>query len=131
VVSGKSPDGAQTWRIAYPPGRDVVPNQIEEYSDYITNESIRRKLAESLYYRQQHRKTITFKVKGIGWWCEPTQWIELVYDLDGDGTDEQTDWVIDKVTRDWSITADGKTYTTTINASEYNRTGNHLFEDNL
>jgi len=119
AVNATDPDRTQIWRQVYPPtsSGDIV----RELSDYVvTDETTAWMLAQMAFKRESSTQTATMRVKGVGEWCMAGQWIALTWDLDGDGTTETTNWVIERATRvwDWPVGSD-KNWETRLELRRY------------
>lgn len=119
AVNATDPDRTQIWRQVYPPASsgDIV----RELSDYVVaDETTAWMLAQMAFRRESSTQTATLRVKGVGEWCMAGQWIALTWDLDGDGTAETTNWVIERATRVWDWLAGGdKSWETRLELRRY------------
>jgi len=120
AINGRDAAGDESWRIEY--GNTVAGAQIKEYDGYVAPQNWGYLIANMLMFQVTHQDRIRFTVKGVGDWCEPSQWIGLLYDLDGDGIAEYSGWVIERVSRTCDVDSDGKrSWKVDIEARAYNR----------
>jgi hypothetical protein len=115
AVSGTTPDGTQSWRATF--GNTTAGFQIKEYADYIAYESFGHYIAESLLFQETHNYTISFTIKGLAEWLEPAQVVSVAWDLRGDGTNDNYNWIVQAVTRNWNKAE--HTWSTQVDAKLY------------